>query len=211
MCGESAGSQSRENRRDGRDRVRKMRQRVITGREAAALIPDKSTVALSGFIGFGLAEEVLCAMEEAFLETGHPRGLNLISVAGLGGDGKSRGFNHFGHPGMVGRLYASNLSKADKLAYLVHKNEFPAYLLPQGVLAQQFRAIAGKKPGVVSRVGLHTFVDPRVEGARANRAARDAAAISNCSSLKASFPQARFPCSSQRVPFITATSTGKAG
>jgi len=151
-----------------------IKQKVITGQEAAALIPDGSTVAFTGFIGFGLAEEVLCAIEEMFLKTEHPRGLNLISVAGLGGDGKNRGFNHFGHPGMVGRLYTSNLSKADKLAHLVHKNEFPAYLLPQGVLAQQFRAIAGKKPGVVSRVGLHTFVDPRVEGARANRAAYDA-------------------------------------
>lgn len=152
-----------------------MKQKVITGREAAGLIPDGGTVALSGFIGFGLAEEVLCAVEKLFLETGHPRGINLMSVAGLGGDGKGRGFNHFGHPGMVGRLYTSNLSKADKLACLIDKNTFPAYLIPQGILAEMFRAIAGKKPGVISKTGLHTFVDPRVEGARANRAAYDAA------------------------------------
>lgn len=152
-----------------------MKQKVITGREAAGLIPDGGTVALSGFIGFGLAEEVLCAVEELFLETGHPRGINLMSVAGLGGDGKGRGFNHFGHPGMVGRLYTSNLSKADKLACLIDKNAFPAYLIPQGILAEMFRAIAGKKPGVVSKTGLHTFVDPRIEGARANKAAYDAA------------------------------------
>lgn len=148
-----------------------MKHKVITGYEAAALIPDGGSVALSGFIGFCLAEEVLCAVEKLFLETGHPKGIDLISVAGLGGDGKSRGFNHFGHPGMVGRLYASNLSKADRLARLVYENVFPAYLLPQGVLAEMFRAIAGRKPGVISRVGLRTFVDPRIEGARANRAA----------------------------------------
>ncbi len=151
-----------------------MKQKMITGYEAAALIPDGSSVALSGFIGFGLAEEVLCAVERLFLETGHPKGINLISVAGLGGDGKNRGFNHFGHPGMVGRLYASNLSKADKLARLVYENVFPAYLVPQGVLAEMFRAIAGKKPGVISRAGLRTFVDPRIEGGRANQAAYEA-------------------------------------
>ena len=154
------------------DGQRNVTQKVITGREAAALIQDQSTVALSGFIGFGLAEEVLCALESRFLDSGHPKGINLVSVAGLGGDGKSRGFNHFGHPGMVGRLYASNLSMAGKLSALIADNLVPAYLLPQGVLAQMFRAIAGGKPGVISTVGLRTFVDPRVEGAKMNEAAR---------------------------------------
>lgn len=148
-----------------------MNKKVITGREAAEMIPDGATVALSGFIGFGVAEEVLCEMEKEFKRRGHPAGITLVSIAGVGGDGKSRGFNHFGHPGMVGKLYASNLSLSGKLAKLVYENEFPAYLVPQGVLAQMFRAIAGGKPGVVSKVGLHTFVDPRVEGARVNEAA----------------------------------------
>lgn len=136
------------------------------------MIPDGGTVALSGFIGFGLAEEILCAMEESFQTKGHPRGINLVSVAGLGGDGKTRGFNHFGRKGMVGRLYASNLSMAGRLAELIQKDAFPAYLVPQGVLAQMFRAIAGGKPGVVTQVGLHTFVDPRVDGAKVNDAAK---------------------------------------
>lgn len=72
---------------------------------------------------------------------------------------------------MVGRLYASNLSMAEKLAALVAADAFPAYLVPQGVLSQMFRAIAGRKPGVITRTGLHTFVDPRIEGARMNQAA----------------------------------------
>lgn len=148
-----------------------MNKKQITGKEAAEMIPDKATVALSGFIGFGLAEEVLCAVEERFIGCGHPYKINLVSIAGLGGDGKRRGFNHFGHRGMVGRLYASNLSMAGKLAALVAADAFPAYLVPQGVLSQMFRAIAGRKPGVITRTGLHTFVDPRIEGARMNQAA----------------------------------------
>lgn len=35
------------------------------------------------------------------------------------------------------------------------------------------RAIAGKKPGVLTHVGLKTFCDPRLEGCKANQAARD--------------------------------------
>ncbi|MCI8638752.1 MAG: hypothetical protein HFG41_06320 [Coprococcus sp.] len=72
---------------------------------------------------------------------------------------------------MVGRLYASNLSMAGRLSSLVASDQFPAYLVPQGVLCQMFRAIAGGKPGVVTGTGLHTFVAPRVEGARMNQAA----------------------------------------
>lgn len=148
-----------------------MKKKIITGKEAAKMIPDGASIALSGFIGFGLAEEVLCAIEEEFIQRGHPAGITLVSVAGLGGDGKKRGFNHFGYCGLVGKLYASNLSMAGRLADLIHKNVFPAYLVPQGVLTQMFRAIAGGKPGVISQVGLHTFVDPRIEGARINQAA----------------------------------------
>lgn len=111
-----------------------MNKKQITGKEAAEMIPDKATVALSGFIGFGLAEEVLCAVEERFIGCGHPYKINLVSIAGLGGDGKRRGFNHFGHRGMVGRLYASNLSMAGKLAALVAADAFPAFPVDVAVI-----------------------------------------------------------------------------
>ena len=62
--------------------------KVISAAEAAALIGDGMTVAVDGFIGFSLAEDILCEMEERFLREGHPRDLRLVNVAGLGGDGK---------------------------------------------------------------------------------------------------------------------------
>ena len=60
--------------------------RKLTAAEAAALIRDGMTVAVDGFIGFSLAEDILCELESRFLREGHPRDLRLVNVAGLGND-----------------------------------------------------------------------------------------------------------------------------
>lgn len=143
----------------------------VTAAEAAALIRDGMTVAVDGFIGFSLAEDILCELEERFLREGHPRDLRLVNVAGLGGDGKRRGINHFAHEGMLSRLFCSNLSLANAIYPYIHRNSFALFMAPQGVMSHMMRAIAGKKAGVVTQVGLCTFADPRRDGCRMNRRA----------------------------------------
>ena len=48
----------------------------ITAAEAASLIPDESTVAVDGFIGFALPDDILGEIENRFLEEGHPKNLS---------------------------------------------------------------------------------------------------------------------------------------
>ncbi|MDR2051438.1 MAG: acyl CoA:acetate/3-ketoacid CoA transferase [Deltaproteobacteria bacterium] len=145
--------------------------KVITGKEAVNLIKSGSTVAVGGFVGFGVPEEILAALEEKFLASGTPEKLNLVWCAGIGDRG-DRGMNHLGHEGLVARVYAGHIGLAPKLGKLIAEEKVECFIVPQGVITHLLRATAGGKPGVLTHVGLKTYADPRVEGCRANSVTR---------------------------------------
>ena len=146
--------------------------KVITSREAAALVQDNMTVAVGGFITYGVPEDCLVSLQKRYVETSSPKDLTLLHIAAVG-DGAEGGANHFGEPGLCKRMICAHIGLEPRLNALAVSNQIEAFLIPQGVASHLTRAIAGKKPGVLTHVGLKTFCDPRLEGCKANQAARD--------------------------------------
>lgn len=143
-------------------------KKIMSMQEAAHLIPNDACVWLvAGGGGINEPSAFLEAVEARFLETGCPQGLTLCHSAGIG-DKQGGGVDRFAHERMVRKVIGSHWTWSVHMQELARQNKIEAYVLPQGTMAQMTREIAGGRPGVLTKVGLGTFVDPRVESGAMN-------------------------------------------
>jgi propionate CoA-transferase len=141
--------------------------------EAVARIHDGATVAVTGSGGGVLEPDaLLSAIEDRFLATGRPRGLTFLHAFGIG-DRDRRGTNTFAHEGLTRRVIGGHWTWSPRMMALAERDAIEAYAWPSGAVSLLLREIGARRPGLVTRTGLHTFVDPRHGGGRANTAARE--------------------------------------
>ncbi|MCP5150099.1 MAG: 3-oxoacid CoA-transferase [Chromatiales bacterium] len=146
---------------------------IVEAARAVEAIGNGDTVLFGGSGGgHGVAEAVIEALADRFRETGEPRDLTLMSVVSLG-DWESAGFGRLALPGLARRVISAGLNNCPAFARMAADEAIEAYLLPQGVLSQVTRDMAAGRPGLLTTVGLHTFVDPRLEGGRQNARSTD--------------------------------------
>jgi len=144
--------------------------RLLTAAEAAELVGDEAVVATSGFNVMGVPEEVLRALEDRFLTSGHPRSLTILHSASQ--SDRVNGVQRLCHEGMLGRVIGSHWGLAPRLGEFIAQNRCEAYCLPQGQMVHLFRAMAAGRPGLLSPIGLRTFIDPRLDGGKMNARTR---------------------------------------
>jgi propionate CoA-transferase len=148
--------------------------KIVSAAEAVAQIKTGMSVGITAFATFGAAETVLKALAKRYQETGAPGNLDLI-VPTTPGDMKEDGWglSALRQPGIIASITSSQIAKAPAIARMVSENQIPGYIVPLGVFGHLFRAMAGKKPGIITHVGLGTFADPRVEGCKVNKKAKE--------------------------------------
>jgi len=143
-----------------------MKANFVSAAEAAAMISDGSTIATVGMTIVCAAESIYKAIEKRFLEFNSPSGLTLVHASGQ--SDRVGGIQHFAYEGMTKRIIGGHWGLAPKWMDLITGDRVEAYNLPQGQLAQLYRSMACGLPGKMSKVGLGTYIDPRLEGGKMN-------------------------------------------
>jgi propionate CoA-transferase len=145
--------------------------RRVTADEAAKVVRSGDTILIGGSGGgHAVPEALMAALERRFLAERTPRGLTALHPVGLG-DGKTLGAGHFAHEGFLKRVVSGTFVNSPKISDLALANKIEGYTLPQGALSQLMREMAAGRPGLVTKTGLHTFVDSRHGGGRQSECA----------------------------------------
>lgn len=143
-----------------------LKTNFVTAQQAAEMVEDGKTICTVGMTLVSSCESILKALENRYLKTQHPNNLTLVHSAGQ--SNRKDGIQHFAHEGFVTRIIGSHWGLQPRWMDMIANNKVEAYCLPQGQIAQLYRSMSCGLPGKISKVGLGTFVDPRVEGGKMN-------------------------------------------
>ncbi|MCC7254147.1 malonate decarboxylase subunit alpha [Hyphomicrobium sp.] len=146
--------------------------KVFSAEDAIARIRDGDVIATTGFVQSCIPEMLHAALEKRYVETRAPRDLTLIMCAGAG-DSKGLGTGRLHHEGLLKRVIAANFGRMPKVAEAAQDNKIQGYNLPQGVISKLYRSCASGSPGLFTKVGLHTYVDPRLGGGKVNTVTKE--------------------------------------
>ncbi|CAN7571028.1 acyl CoA:acetate/3-ketoacid CoA transferase [Brucella pseudogrignonensis] len=153
-------------------------RKVKSAEDAVKLIKDGAVIAVNSSSGLCCPDAVLKALGERFDNEGHPRGLTSVHPIAAGDFFGTRGVDHIAKPEMlvqiIGGSYPSGPSNAEPplIWQMIVQEKLAAWNVPSGIVFDMLREGAAKRPGVLTKVGMDTFVDPDQEGCAMNASAR---------------------------------------
>jgi propionate CoA-transferase len=187
---------------------------VITREEAAKLIQSNSVVTISSSSALGCPDLVLKGIGERYDQESQPRNLTFISPIAAGDMYGVKGIDHVSKKGLISKIIAGSYPSGPSnfepplIRQLIASEDIDAYNLPSGIIFQMHRAGAARQPGVMSKVGLDTFIDPRISGGALNsRTPKDFVSVEDFKNDEWLF----FPAIKPDVAIIRATTADEHG
>ncbi|SCP99463.1 acyl CoA:acetate/3-ketoacid CoA transferase [Anaerobium acetethylicum] len=141
---------------------------IVDAKQAVDMIRDGSTICTIGMTLISASETVLKEIERRFLEEGHPCNLTYFHTCGQAAMKQPGGLQHMAHEGLTKRVIGGHWGQSNLMMDLIAGNKIEAFNLPQGQMANMFHSMALKEPGKISKVGIGTYIDPRIEGGKMN-------------------------------------------
>ncbi|MDD3219911.1 MAG: acyl CoA:acetate/3-ketoacid CoA transferase [Lachnospiraceae bacterium] len=146
---------------------------VISAKEAVNMIQDNTTLGIIAMTQVSASTAILKEIEKSFMENGHPRALTYLHTCGQASAGQPGGMQYIAHEGLLKRVIGGHWGQSSNMMNLIKENKIEAFNLPQGQMANMFHSMALREPGKLSKVGLGTYIDPRIEGGKMNQCAKD--------------------------------------
>jgi len=136
-------------------------------------IKDSSVLAISGFNMAITPEYLLNGLFENYLNEGHPKKIFIISdalpaIPGRGLDKIAENLYKDQSQQFLQGTLMPFLGFSPWLQKMIMDNRIEYYGWPIGIAAYWFREIASGRPGLITKIGIDTFLDPRREGAALN-------------------------------------------
>ncbi|MDA4119084.1 MAG: acyl CoA:acetate/3-ketoacid CoA transferase [Thaumarchaeota archaeon] len=146
---------------------------VVAADFALAAIDDRAVLAISGFNMATTPEYLILELLRRYERTGHPKGLFLIcdalpAIPDRALDRLVKELYESRDFGLMRGISVPFLGFSPWLQRLVTENRVEAYSWPMGVAAYWFREVSSGRPGVISKVGIDTAIDPRKDGGKLN-------------------------------------------
>lgn len=136
-------------------------------------VQDNDTIAISGFNMATTPEFLINQLYSKYQRSGHPNNLFIISDALPAVPGRALDYvaqqlyNDKDQDFLKGSLMPF-LGFSPWFQKLVMDNRIECYGWPIGITAYWFREIASGRPGLLTKIGLDTFLDPRTDDAALN-------------------------------------------
>ena len=140
---------------------------------AISKIKDSSVLAISGFNMAITPEYLINGLYENYVRQGHPKNIFIISdalpaIPGRGLDKIAENLYKDSSQDFLRGTLMPFLGFSPWLQKMITDNRIEYYGWPIGLAAYWFREIASGRPGLITKIGIDTFLDPRREGAALN-------------------------------------------